>query len=1348
MPEIKRTFNVGKMNRDLDDRIVPAGQYREGFNINIGQSESSDVGAIENLLGNELVAQSGLTNGKCIGQVKDTGSEKIYFLVTTNSIYNETNSGEHGLFEYDQKTKQLTALIVSTQLNLHQNFPITGINIVDDLLFWTDNRNCPRKINVVTARNNTSYYTSTGNIDNLISVAKFAPYESSTLISTTRESSISSTFMEDKLIRFSYRWQFEDNEYSTLAPFTPIIFSRLNETDTISNSLAEFGEIETFVNAINQVQLQVPTPTGYGINSVELIYKESSSGTLYVVDDQEVTTEPFVNFTYSSTDPFRTLPPDQLTRIYDAVPIKAKAQEVAGGRLVYGNFLQNFDIPNISFSVARTGETSARNDNLTNQSVKSRRTYQVGIVLADKFGRQSPVILSSSGTDTVFIDSNTGDASSTTAFNALRITFTDIAQIPTWAYSYRVVVKQREQEYYNWISTVSGTNTVNRFGDSINKIPRDQTAAIPPSTSATISPCDVSVYPKFLNGANVYTPEAGVVKPQANLTSVQSINNPSGEANVTTLDQSGSAVSAGLCVFETEPISSELDIFYETSTGGLVADIPATAIDIEFFNCILLTFTAGYHVEINRIRAGFNEPFFDVGVRAYVVQENFTQERRSNTLIHSSGLLNSRTGINYINQFNESEGGLTISLDPLDGSVQKLFVDDTQVIIFQEDKVSRSPIDKNFIYSAEGGAVPVTSNTQFLGTIAAYPGQFGISSDPESFANFGFSKYFTDKNRGTVLRLTQNGIEEISLFGLGDFFRDLLKQSTKVVGSYDEYSHLYELTVTAEGLDSNPDTNVATASQGYITITFDDRSNGWTGFRSYKQEGGLSLNNDYYTFNGGDMWQHHSKNVTRNNFYNLGTQESYVIPVFNDSPSLVKQFNSLSYEGDSGWELEYIETDLGSSGVIPLPATSFTTTLQLSGAAPNSVFNGANTVQAKQGDNVQWAIFVSPLNSQFAFDNVNNVTLTQASGSSLSITNPVGTAPFESTDGRLVFLVQHIVGNTNSIQTLNIGGTGAALAFTVALLTVNVIDTVSNSSIAPASQVFNNAGGNQVIFSTAAESNYYIDPSNITISVLGMPASTNPGTLTNVRSGVGLDNLTYTLPITVPSTATAGTITANGAATLKYTLQLNQGNITTPTGGTVIYSTPVQADGSTTSVGTAFYNSPFDVASTRTAVITYTCATTEILVSNSYVLSGFPTGTTSTEVLGNESGELAITKVIPVLTQNTVVTPVVDSTVGTATATLGSTATITLNQAGDAQTIAGTWNVDGSASPGASSSWLLLDSSFGVTIQLSPGVSFTVSGQANNTGSIRSTTINLATTNSRVTGSAVAPQTIVVNQLA
>ena len=1317
MPEMKRTFNVGKMNRDLDDRIVPPGEYREALNINIGQSEGSDVGAVENLLGNELVAQSGLSgNAKCIGSFGDGGSEKIYYFVTTNSIYNETNTGNHGIYEYDQKTKQLTALVVSQQLNFHTSYSITGINLVDDLLFWTDNRNYPRKINVVTARNNTTYYATTGDIDNLISVCKFAPYESPTLVATTREATISSTFMEDKLIRFSYRWKFEDNEYSTLAPFSPIVFSRLNEIDSISSSLSNFGEIETFVNAINQVQLSVPTPTGYGIKNVELIYKESGSGTLYVVDDQDVTTEPFINFTYASTDPFRTLPGDQLTRVYDAVPRKAKSQEVGGGRLVYGNFLQNYNIPSIAFSVARTGETSARNSVLENQSVKSRRTYQVGIVLADKFGRQSPVILSSSGVDTVFVDPNTGNANSTTAFNALRLTFTDLTQIPSWAYSYRIVVKQREQEYYNWISIVSALNTVERLGDSINKIPRDQTAVIPPTTAASISPCDTSVYPKYLNGGNVYT------SPQANLTKVQSIGNPSGDALVTTLDQSGAAVSSGLCVFETEPVSSELDIFYETSTGGLVGSIPATAIDIDFFNCILLSFDPGGvgndHIEINRIRAGYNEPFFDVGVRAYVVQENFTEERRDNTLIHSSGLLNSRTGINYINQFNESEGGLTMSLDPINGSIQKLFADDTQIIVFQEDKVSRSPIDKDFIYSAEGGAVPVTSNTQFLGTIAAYAGQFGIAKDPNSFASYGFSRYFTDKNRGTVLRLSQNGIQEISQVGMGDFFRDALKNATEVVGSYDEYSRVYELTLIGNGYDSNPDTNAATAADGYLTLCFDDRSNGWTSYRSFKQESGVSLNNTYYTFNGGDLWQHHSNNVTRNNFYGSGTAESYVVPIFNDAPSLIKQFNSLSYEGTSGWELEYIQTDIGSNGTIPTTVVNYNTTLQLSGAAPQSIFNGANTVTSAENTGISWAIFVTPLNSQYAFDDVSNVILTQASGSSLTITNPS-----TITDGKLVFLVQHTVGSSNSIQTLNISGTGADLAFTVALLTVNIQETVSNSSITPASLTFTSAGtGIPIQFSTAVSNNYYIESSNLTVSTAAMPASTLPQAATFGRSG---DNVTVEIPITVPTSATAGIVTVNGAATIKPTLTWEQGNVN----GVMVLPGNVPT-------GTSYYTGPYDAASTRTSIITYTCTVTEVLSLNSFnVAYGLGESTSKNNSLLTSSGfgTLTITNILPVFNSNTVATPV-QSGSGAQTAVLrnGGNFSESININGDFVTvISNGGNVTAKVQP--VDSWVLLNGSANATIVLAPGDSFTLGATANGTGAPRVGGATLICTNDRIT---------------
>ena len=90
MPELKRIFNAGKMNRDLDDRLVPPGEYREALNVNIGRSEGQDVGAVENLLGNSL--RENLLNGDSriaagstvIGSLRDNGRERIYFFVTTN----------------------------------------------------------------------------------------------------------------------------------------------------------------------------------------------------------------------------------------------------------------------------------------------------------------------------------------------------------------------------------------------------------------------------------------------------------------------------------------------------------------------------------------------------------------------------------------------------------------------------------------------------------------------------------------------------------------------------------------------------------------------------------------------------------------------------------------------------------------------------------------------------------------------------------------------------------------------------------------------------------------------------------------------------------------------------------------------------------------------------------------------------------------------------------------------------------------------------------------------------------------------------------------------------------------
>jgi len=55
MAEIKSAFNQGKMNKDLDERIIPNGQYRDALNIQVSTSEGSDVGTVQNILGNALL---------------------------------------------------------------------------------------------------------------------------------------------------------------------------------------------------------------------------------------------------------------------------------------------------------------------------------------------------------------------------------------------------------------------------------------------------------------------------------------------------------------------------------------------------------------------------------------------------------------------------------------------------------------------------------------------------------------------------------------------------------------------------------------------------------------------------------------------------------------------------------------------------------------------------------------------------------------------------------------------------------------------------------------------------------------------------------------------------------------------------------------------------------------------------------------------------------------------------------------------------------------------------------------------------------------------------------------------
>ena len=178
-----------------------------------------------------------------------------------------------------------------------------------------------------------------------------------------------------------------------------------------------------------------------------------------------------------------------------------------------------------------------------------------------------------------------------------------------------------------------------------------------------------------------------------------------------------------------------------------------------------------WYIEEARIRGGYNNTIVSLGVRAYLNEKNPIRDIRDSSLIYS-GIYNNRTEINRTNVFSVGKV-IETDLDPMDGSVQKLFAEDTNLTIFQENKVTKALINKNAIYSGDQGSKE-TQAIPVIGQIVPYLGVFGIGKNPESFAKYGFRKYFVDPIRGSVMRLSRDGLTEISNYGMKDYFRDAL----------------------------------------------------------------------------------------------------------------------------------------------------------------------------------------------------------------------------------------------------------------------------------------------------------------------------------------------------------------------------------------------------------------------------------------------------------------------------------------------------------------------------------------------------------------------------------------------
>ena len=505
MPEINNNFLRSKMNKDLDDRLVPNGEYRNALGVSISQSEGPNVGALEVVLGNKDVF-SLADDMRFIGRFDDEINNTIYFLATDYSGTSEAPpSSTHQIIKWVQGSPIPEILVDGYFLNLSQENIITGISLLETQLFFTDNRNQPRVIDVTKPL---GYYTK----EEHVSVAKFSPYESISVLQSRTETVVSSPavnsielssvggasdddrvkvgdiiynvtqgaeyghiqdvdyatniiesdkdltdpdeqapgytlakppvasdvirisrstmsdesetpnwpgdpdFLEDKFARFSYRFKYDNNEYSLVAPWTQPIFIPkqfgffYEKTDNEENAFRS-TVLNWFDNRVNQVGLYIPFPSNepvidYKIKEIEVLYKKSDSVQQQVLEKVPISKVAFdaykpeknyFKYTYQSRKPYRTLPENVTTRVSDKVPVRALSQEIISNRVVYGNFDDRWDPPAIDYTTQSGPRSSEFSDDVAeypNHTLKQNRNYTIGVVLYDKYGRASSVITS------------------------------------------------------------------------------------------------------------------------------------------------------------------------------------------------------------------------------------------------------------------------------------------------------------------------------------------------------------------------------------------------------------------------------------------------------------------------------------------------------------------------------------------------------------------------------------------------------------------------------------------------------------------------------------------------------------------------------------------------------------------------------------------------------------------------------------------------------------------------------------------------------------------------------------------------------------------------------------------
>jgi len=364
----KHSFNKG-LNIDISPAYTPPDQYRNAENIRVASSYAGDIGEVMPVEGNRLIDYTSIypiVRGQVIGAYEDRKSNKVYYFVWTleempNQDSQITVTEVSKILCLDMDTEIITTLVsdyeIEGELNFRENSFVASA-YAGGVLYFTDNINEPRKLEVTAIL---AEEFSVEDVEDLgigaipghfpLGIEKVNAADAGI---TTRN--LNNTLI-DNAFQFSYRYIYEDNSVSTLAPYSKLADYEDDDGDKDKDAvIITLPFTEQIPARVRKIQFCAREGNAGDFFIFNEINGDTNTGESQITQHRANTKEITVNFFNDRLG--IALSSEYSSKAFDLIPKTAKALDIGSDRVFMGNITLGYDkveAPNLAATFVDAG---------------------------------------------------------------------------------------------------------------------------------------------------------------------------------------------------------------------------------------------------------------------------------------------------------------------------------------------------------------------------------------------------------------------------------------------------------------------------------------------------------------------------------------------------------------------------------------------------------------------------------------------------------------------------------------------------------------------------------------------------------------------------------------------------------------------------------------------------------------------------------------------------------------------------------------------------------------------------------------------------------------------------------